>query len=58
MMCRSFNNNSWSSSDDEGNLVGYFSDGNRIAFCESRRMGKLVGEMQMVSYDMMQTTVA
>jgi hypothetical protein len=46
--CTSFNDNSWSSSNIEGNLVGFFSDGNRIAFCENRRMGKLVGEMQMV----------
>jgi hypothetical protein len=46
--CQSFDDNSWSSSDDEGNLIGYFSDGNRIAFCENRRTGKLVDELQMV----------
>jgi hypothetical protein len=48
MECRSFDDNDWSSSDDEGTLVGYFSDGQRVAFCENRRTGKLVGELEMV----------
>ena len=46
--CRSFDDNSWSSSDDEGTLVGYHSDGERVAFCENRRTGKLVGDLEMV----------
>jgi hypothetical protein len=47
--CRSsFNNNSWSLSIDEGNLIGCFSDGTTITFGENRRIGKLVGKMQLV----------
>jgi hypothetical protein len=42
-----FDDNHWSSSDDDGTILGYDSAG-KITFCESRKSGKPVHQYQMV----------
>jgi hypothetical protein len=44
---RTFDKNTWSSSDDEGMFVGYDSSGIAL-FCEHRKSGKQVHSNQMV----------